>query len=85
MKITIPNNIKKYIEDQKTVPLVRIKGVLWYSITEGEKASLRMLISELNAISCLDWNSLLESEKWELSCMLNDAERILKNSITRTN
>lgn len=83
MKIVIPENIKRYIEDEKTVPLVRIKGTLWYSITEEEKASLRVLISELESISSIDWISLPESEKWHISCMLNDAERIYKNCVTQ--
>ena len=83
MKIVIPENIKRYIEDEKTVPLVRIKGTLWYSITEAEKASLKKLICDLDAIPNKEFVKLLNSEKWELSCMLNDAERILKNSVTR--
>lgn len=83
MKITIPENIKNYIADEKTVPLVDIKGTLWYSITDAEKASLQKFVRDLDAIPCEEFAKLSDSEKWDLSWMFNDAERILRNSVIR--
>lgn len=84
MRVTPPENIKKYIEDEKSVPLVKIKNVLWYSITEEEKESLIVFLKALDSIPKSEWNEMPDSEKWDLSCAWNDAERILTNSVIRT-
>ena len=76
-------NIQKYIEDEKTVPLVRINNILWYSITEAEKESLIAFLNALDSIPPSEWNELPETEKWDLSCAWNDANRILTNSVIR--
>ena len=83
MEIRIPKIIKKYIKDESTVPLVKIKGVLWYSITEEEKNALVALAAALDAMPGEEWERLTDSEKWEISSVLNDAERIAKNSVIR--
>ena len=83
MKIQPPENVRRYIEDEKCVPLVKIKNTLWYHITATEAAGLSHFISVLDAITPPEWATLTDSEKWELSCAWNDAERILKNSIIR--
>jgi hypothetical protein len=83
MKIHIPENIRKYVENERTVPLVDIKGTLWYSITEEEKAALVAFVADLDAMPRGEWLSLPEPERWVLACMLNDAERIIRNSVIK--
>lgn len=84
MTIKPAENIRKYIEDEKTVPLVKVKGSTWYSITEAERESLVRFIKELDSVSVTEWEVLTEGEKWAMSCAFNDADRILRNSIIRT-
>ena len=85
MKIQPAENIREYIENEKTVPLVSVKGVLWYAITPDEKRSLLQFIRELDAIPSNEWQALPESEKLALSCAWCDANRIYNNSILREN
>lgn len=83
MKITPPEIIRKYIEDERTVPLIGYKNSTWYYITAAEKAALIQFVADLDALARKEWDSLTDSEKWELSCACNDAERIVRESITR--
>ena len=84
MIIEIPENIRRYVEDEKTCPLVKVKNVLWYSITPEEKESLARFLVALNAIPSDVFQTLPDGEKWRISCLWNDAERIYKNSIIRS-
>jgi hypothetical protein len=83
MKIDFPQIIRAYIEDEKNVPLIDIKGTLWYHITEEEKSALIQLAAELDAIPNEEFLSLSDAEKWRLSCAWNDAMRIVRNSVIR--
>ena len=83
MKIEIPQIIRSYIDDEKNVPLVDIRGTLWYYITEAEKNALVQLAADLDAIPNEEFLSLSDAEKWRLSCAWNDAMRIVRNSVIR--
>ena len=83
MSITIPENIRQYIEDETTVPLIDIKGTLWYHITQAEKEALTALMRDLDSVPSDEFNSMPDSEKWRLSCAWNDANRIVRNSVIR--
>lgn len=83
MYITIPENIRQYIDDESTVPLIDIKGTLWYHITQTEKEALIAFAKELDSITGDEFNSMPDSEKWRLSCAWNDANRIIRNSVIR--
>lgn len=79
-----PNeNVRGYLLNEASVPLIKHKGSLWYSITQAEKDSLAAVIHALLSIPQNEFEALSDSEKWDLSCMLNDAERIYKNCIIR--
>lgn len=81
MKITPPENIRKYVEDERSVPLVKIKGVLWYSITKEENESLTKFLKAVDSVPEHEWRSWPEAEILELAAVGNSASRILKNSI----
>lgn len=83
MRIEPPANIVEYIRNIDSVPLVEINGVLWYSITEAEKAALREYAAALDATPREEWELMTDSEKWALACAWNDADRIARNSIIR--
>ena len=83
MKIEIPNIIRAYIEDETSVPLIDIKGTLWYHITEEEKSALVKLAADLDKIPNEEFLSLTDAEKWRLSCAWNDAKRIVRNSVLK--
>lgn len=83
MKIEIPQIIRSYIDDERNVPLIDVKGTYWYHITEEEKNALVRLAADLDAIPCEEFESLTEEEKWRLSCAWHDAKRIVRNSIIR--
>lgn len=83
MKIEIPQIIRSYIEDERNVPLIDVKGVYWYHITEDEKNALIKLAADLDAIPNEDFERLSDAEKWRLSCAWNDADRIVRNSVIR--
>lgn len=83
MKIEIPQIIRSYIEDEKNVPLIDIKGTLWYYITEEEKNALVRLAADLDRIPNEEFQRLTDAEKWTLSCAWNDACRIVRNSVIK--
>lgn len=83
MEITIPQNIRAYIESERNVPLIDIKGTLWYHITEEEKNALIRLAADLDAIPREEWERLPDGEKWRLSCVWHDANRIVRNSVIK--
>lgn len=83
MKIEIPQIIRSYIEDEKSVPLIDIKGTYWYHITEEEKNALVRLAADLDRIPTEELESLTDAEKWTLSCAWHDANRIVRNSVIR--
>lgn len=83
MKIEIPQIIRSYIEDEKSVPLIDIKGTLWYYITEEEKNALVQLAADLERIQSEEFQRLSDAEKWTLSCAWNDADRIVRNSVIK--
>lgn len=83
MKIEIPNIIRAYIEDETSVPLIDVKGTLWYHITQEEKSALVKLAADLDAIPNEEFERLTDKEKWTLSCAWNDAKRIVRNSVIR--
>lgn len=83
MKIEFPKIIRSYIEDESTVPLIKIKRTLWYHITRDEKNALIQLAADINAITYEEFENLTDQEKLTLSCALNDAIRIARNSVIR--
>ena len=83
MKFEFPKIIRSYIEDESAVPLIDIKGTLWYHITEEEKKALIQLAADLDRIPNEEFLSLTDAEKWRLSCAWNDAKRIVRNSVVR--
>lgn len=84
MKIIPPENIRKYVEDERTVPLVNIKNVLWYSITEEEKTSLAEFLKAVDSVPEAVWRTWDEAETLALAALSNNASRILKNSVIRS-
>ena len=83
MNFEIPQIIRSYIEDEKNVPLVDVRGTLWYYISEEEKNALIQLAALLDAIPNEEFLNLSDSEKWRLSCAWNDAMRIVRNSVVK--
>lgn len=83
MKFEIPQIIRSYIEDEKNVPLIDVKGTLWHHITEEEKNALVRLAADLDRIPTEVFESLTDAEKWRLSCAWNDANRIVRNSVIK--
>ena len=83
MKIEIPEIIRSYIRDERTVPLIDIKGTYWYHITEEEKAALVKLAADLDAIPIGEFERLDDAEKWQLSSAWHDANRIVRNSVIK--
>lgn len=83
MKFEIPENIRSYLEDESSVPLIPYKRSLWYHITKEEKASLVAFVASLDAMTRAEWEALTEDEKWTVSSWLYDAERIIRNSIIK--
>jgi hypothetical protein len=83
MKIKVPDLIRAYIEDEKNVPLVDVRGTYWYHITEEEKSALVQLAADLDAIPNEEFERLTDAEKWRLSCAWHDANRIIRNSVIR--
>jgi len=81
--VRIPKTIQKYLEDESTVPLVDIKGTLWYSITQKEKDLLQKFVKELDAIPEEKWRKLPEDMILEYSHWGNLADRIVRNSVVR--
>ena len=83
MEIKMPESIRSYIEDERNVPLIDIKGTLWYHITEEEKSALVQLAADLDRIPDEEFQCLTDAEKWKLSCAWNDAKRIVRNSVIK--
>ena len=83
MNIKMPELIRSYIEDESTVPLIEIKGTLWYHITEEEKKALLQLAADLDKIQNEEFEKLTDAEKWRLSCAWHDANRIVRNSVIK--
>ena len=42
--VKVPKTIQKYLEDESTVPLIYVKGTLWYYITQREKDMLKKFV-----------------------------------------
>ena len=83
MNFEIPQITRSYIDDERNVPLIDIKGTYWYHITEAEKNALIRLAADLDAIPNEEFQSLTDAEKWRLSCAWNDAQRIVRNSVIK--
>jgi hypothetical protein len=83
MKIIPPENIRSYVEDERSVPLEKIKGVLWYSITQEEKESLVQFLKAVDSVPETEWRTWPEADTLELAAAGNNAQRILKNCIIR--
>ena len=83
MKIEIPEIIRGYVEDERTFPLIAHKHSLWYHITAEEKAALVAFVATLDAMPREEWLNLPEPERWQISCMVHDAERIVRQSIVK--
>jgi dTDP-glucose pyrophosphorylase len=83
MKFEITQIIRSYIDDEKNVPLIDVKGTYWYHITEEEKNALVRLAADLDQIPNEEFQRLTDAEKWTLSCAWNDANRIVRNSVIR--
>ena len=84
MKITPPENIRAYVEDESRVPLVSIKNVLWYSITQEEKESLAEFLNAVDSVPEAVWRAWDEAETLEIAALGNNASRILRNSVIRS-
>ena len=83
MNFEIPQIIRAYIEDERSVPLIDVKGTYWYHITEEEKKALIRLAADLDAIPTEEFERLSDAEKWALSSAWHDANRIVRNSIIK--
>lgn len=83
MKIHIPENIKNHVTNEPGVPLVEKNGVLWYSITQEEKDSLRELVRAIDSIPESEWRTWDESEILKWCNIGNVADRIARNCIVR--
>lgn len=81
--LTIPNNIKKYLENEKNVPLVEVKGTRWFYISQKEKDTLKQFVKDLDSIPEKVWRSYPENEILKFSYMGNLADRIVRNCIVR--
>ena len=81
--ITIPENVKHYLENEKTVPLVEVKGTKWYYISKEEKETLQTFVREVDKIPEKIWRNWPESEILKYCDMGNIADRIVRNCITR--
>ena len=81
--ITIPENVKHYLENEKTVPLVEVKGTKWYYISKEEKETLQTFVKEVDKIPEKVWRNWPESEIFKYCGMGNVADRIVRNCITR--
>lgn len=83
MNFEIPQIIRAYIENERSVPLIDVKGTYWYHITEEEKKALIRFAADLDEIPTEEFERLSDAEKWRLSCAWNDAKRIVRNSVIR--
>lgn len=84
MKIELPENIKKYVEDETTVPLIPFKHSLWYSITQEEKDALQALVKAIDSIPENEWRTWDEREIMKWCAIGNNAARIVRNCIIRS-
>ena len=81
--IKIPEEIKKYLENEESVPLVEIKGTKWYSITNEEKEILSNFVKEIDNIPEEIWRKYPEKEILKYSYMGNLADRIVRNCVVK--
>ena len=81
--ITIPENVRHYLENEKSVPLVEIKGTKWYYISKEEKETLQTFVKEVDRVPESVWRNWPESEISKYCDMGNIADRIARNCITR--
>lgn len=83
MKINPPEIIRGYVENEGSVPLVKIKNVLWYSITQEEKDSLTEFLNTVDSVPEAEWRTWSETEILQLAALGNNASRILNNCVIR--
>lgn len=83
MKITIPENIRKYVEDERTVPLIACNHSLWYHITQEEKDALQALVKAIDSIPEAEWRTWDEREIMKWCAIGNNAARIVRESIIK--
>lgn len=83
--IKIPLSIKRYLEDEKNVPLIENKGTLWYNISKKEKELFSDFVKEIDNIPENIWRKYPEKEILKISFMGNLADRIVRNCIIKEN
>lgn len=77
--IRIPKEIKGYLKDESSVPLVEIKGTKWYSITQKEKELLKKFVADIDSIPEAIWRQWPEDKMLQYSHWGNVADRIVRN------
>lgn len=83
MKFEIPENIRKYVEDESSVPLIAYNRSLWYHITKEEKAALVALVRAIDSVPESEWRKWDEKEIIKWSAIGNNADRIARQSIVK--
>ena len=81
--VKVPKTIQKYLEDESTVPLIDVKGTLWYYITQREKDMLKKFVDEIDRIPESTWRTWSEDVALQYSHWANLADRIVRNSKIR--
>ena len=81
--IRIPKEIKGYLKDESSVPLVEIKGTKWYSITQREKELLIKFVADIDKIPEAIWRQWPEDKMLQYSHWGNLADRIVRNCVIR--
>ena len=81
--VKVPKTIQKYLEDENSVPLIDVKGTLWYYITQREKDMLKKFVDEIDRIPESTWRTWSEDVALQYSHWANLADRIVRNSKIR--
>lgn len=85
MKITVPKEIKNYVNNIDTVPLIEIKGTKWFLITEKELEILRLFLKKVDSIPETIWKKWSEKDISKTGMQGIYADRIIRNCVVKDN
>jgi len=77
---SLPDNLKKYLDNTDDVPTKEIEGTKWFDISDDERNQLKDFVDTVDSIPEEEWRKWDEKKALDYSNYANNADRIYRNS-----
>ena len=84
MIIPVPKEIKNYVDNIESVPLIEIKGTKWFLISEEERNILKQFLYDIDAVHENVWKKWSEKEISKNGMRGINADRIIRNCVLKS-